>query len=291
MRLKALVRVLPQALRDVARIQPGPIERLKCEVDRAKAMRVIRSRRSASNSHRAYDWRNGAALRQGSGAAAAAYLRSRRTTSGNDQTNRKRSHRNMKPHELTLAVPTHGVDEPDRAAFPKRACAFAGARARARLGRTDGYPAGRERQRNDGRETCCSRCAVRSRRLRPSTRDAVIETLTEAMQVTRAWRTCGGCGQRVELQMMDATAAVNAAKALMEQAEGRPGVAPRAHRTQPSPSPTHGYAKSTSTCTPGRGSHRQATSRPLRDAVLASRGEETRTVQPARAPRDETDRA
>jgi hypothetical protein len=60
----------------------------------------------------------------------------------------------------------------------------------------------------------------------PEHADAVIETLTEAMQVTkRAWGTCGGCGQRVELQMMDATAAVNAAKVLMEQAEGRPGVA------------------------------------------------------------------
>jgi len=54
----------------------------------------------------------------------------------------------------------------------------------------------------------------------------VLETLLEAMKATkRTWGTCPGCGQRVELQMQDATAVVNAAKVLMEQAEGRPGVA------------------------------------------------------------------
>ena len=82
-------------------------------------------------------------------------------------------------------------------------------RARAALGRTGGYAEAVNVSQSNGREKLLQSLRAGSRWLRPSNADAVIETLTEAMQVTkRAWGACGGCGQRVELQVMDATAAV-----------------------------------------------------------------------------------
>ena len=51
-------------------------------------------------------------------------------------------------------------------------------------------------------------------------------TVEEAMRVWKTgWGDCKKCRGRVQVEVLDATAAVNAAKLLLEQLEGRPGIA------------------------------------------------------------------
>ena len=54
--------------------------------------------------------------------------------------------------------------------------------------------------------------------------DAILDALRDAMKTTKTgWGTCRGCGKRVEVEVRDATAAVRAAEALLQQLEGKPG--------------------------------------------------------------------
>lgn len=60
----------------------------------------------------------------------------------------------------------------------------------------------------------------------PDQAGAAIETLLEAMKATKTGSgMCRKCGTRVEVLVQDANAATNALKLLIEQTEGRPGVA------------------------------------------------------------------
>jgi hypothetical protein len=54
----------------------------------------------------------------------------------------------------------------------------------------------------------------------------VVDALSNALQTTkRVWTHCPECRKKIEVAIPDARESVNAAKVLMEQAEGRPGVA------------------------------------------------------------------
>lgn len=60
----------------------------------------------------------------------------------------------------------------------------------------------------------------------PTKADLVIETLTEAIQARKKTSvTCRKCGTTNRAEVLDAVAATNAVKLLLEQTEGRPGVA------------------------------------------------------------------
>ena len=60
----------------------------------------------------------------------------------------------------------------------------------------------------------------------PEHAELVIATLVDAMQSRKpAWGRCKRCEETVKVEVLDATAAVNAVKVLLEQAEGRPGTA------------------------------------------------------------------
>ncbi len=56
--------------------------------------------------------------------------------------------------------------------------------------------------------------------------DLIWQTISQALEATKSgWGTCPSCGKRVEVQVRDSVSAVRAAQLLIEQTEGRPGVA------------------------------------------------------------------
>ncbi len=60
----------------------------------------------------------------------------------------------------------------------------------------------------------------------PAHADTVVESLVEAIKTTKRVKGhCEKCDAWVTVQVQDATAATNAIKVLIEQTEGRPGVA------------------------------------------------------------------
>jgi transcription elongation factor Elf1 len=70
-------------------------------------------------------------------------------------------------------------------------------------------------------------------RAAPDEADVVMDTIRTAMQATKsAWGSCGHCKRRVQVEIQDSVAAINAAKMFIEQAEGRPGVADQAEADQ-----------------------------------------------------------